>query len=319
MKETSPEAATAPLADAQAWKTWAPWVGAAAVVAWLLSEVPLGEVLAASREASLGWFLSGILGGVAFWFLLDSLGFSILFTRFNTPFSWAEARALRGVTYLLAAINWNVGTAGIILFLQRFKRVPALESTSSILFYSLFDTVALLGMGMTGALVLETSAELARFELIAGGIIAALALFLLVLVLDEPAWGWLQRVRGWSVFRTYRAASWRDYVLFLALRLGYFFGFVLVFYFGAAAFGLGVSLPLAMASVPLILLAGALPITPGGIGTQAAAMLYFWPEAGERGAVVALGLLLPFALTGARVLLGLPYLTEFRRLNRPTE
>ncbi|MEO2166949.1 MAG: hypothetical protein ABGY42_02310 [bacterium] len=68
--------------------------------------------------------------------------------------------------------------------------------------------------------------------------------------------------------------------------------------------------------MPLILLAGALPITPGGLGTQAAAMLYLWSGTGDRAAILAFGLILPVALTGTRVLLGLPYLAEFRRLSR---
>lgn len=314
MTDGSPEADASSLARGPAWKTWAPWVGAVGVVSWVLYQVPMGEVIAASREAQLGWFFAAVLGGVAFWFLLDSFGFSLLFSRFNAPLSWSEARTLRGVTYLLAALNWNIGTAGLVLFLRRVKGIPALRSTSSLLFYAILDISALLLMGTIGAAYLETSEDLARFGTVAGGIIGAMLLFLVVLVPDIPEWGWLQRLRDWSVFRTPRAAGPRDYFVFLVLRLAYFTIFALVFFFGAKAFGLAVSLPLAMASTPLILLSGALPIAPGGIGTHAAAMLYFWPDAGEQGAVVALGLLLPFALTGGRVILGLPYLAEFRRL-----
>ena len=43
-------------------------------------------------------------------------------------------------------------------------------------------------------------------------------------------------------------------------------------------------------------------------------MLFFWSTYGDRGAIVALGLVLPVTLTLTRVLLGLPYLAEFRRL-----
>ena len=71
-----------------------------------------------------------------------------------------------------------------------------------------------------------------------------------------------------------------------------------------------------LASVPVILMAGALPITPAGLGTQAAAMLFFWSDVGDRGAIVAFGLVIPIALVGARVLLGLPYLGELRGLRK---
>lgn len=297
------------------WKTVAPWLGAIAVIAYLFYEVPLAEVLAAAGEARLEWFLPGILVAIAFWFLLDSLAFAYLITRFNRPLAWSEARAMRGVTYLLAAINWNIGTAGIVFYLRRFKGIPALESTSSILFYSIFDTIVLLSLALAGAWSLQGSAELGSIESTAGGILFVTAASLAFLRAERPDWGWARRVRGWAVFRSHRLATPQDFAILLAIRTGYFGCFIATFYFGAMAFGLEVSLPLAMASTPLILLAGALPITPGGLGTQAAAMLYLWSGTGDPAAVLALGLTLPVALTGARVLLGLPYLAEFRRLS----
>ena len=59
---------------------------------------------------------------------------------------------------------------------------------------------------------------------------------------------------------------------------------------------------------------GAVPISPAGLGTQAAAMLFFWSDAGEAASIVAYGLVFPVALTLARVVLGTPYMREFKML-----
>jgi uncharacterized membrane protein YbhN (UPF0104 family) len=313
---TDSEDTSARLEKEPRWKTAAPWLGAIAVITYLFSEIPVDEVLVAAGEARLAWFVPGILFAVGFWFLLDSLAFSYLITQFNQPLSWPEARAMRGVTYLLTAINWNVGTAGIIFYLRRFKAIPALESTSSIFFYSVFDLLVLLSFALGGAWSLESTSELGDAGRTTAGLLFFTGASLALLRSDRPDWGWMQRVRAWSVFRSHRLATPQDFAVLLAIRAGYFSCFVAAFYFGAKAFGIDVSLTLAIASTPLILLAGALPITPGGLGTQAAAMLYLWGDTGDQAAILALGLILPIVLTGARVLLGLPYLAEFRRLNR---
>lgn len=212
MKSQAPETAAAPaeLEKGPLWKTVAPWLGAVAVIAYLFFEVPVEEVVAAAREAQLKWFVPGVLLAVIFWFLLDSLAFSYLISQFSRPLSWAEARAMRGVTYLLAAVNWNIGTAGIVFYLRRFKGVPALESTSSVLFYSIFDILVLLTFAFVGARSIEASAELGNVEPILAGLLLTVGVALAALLSDFPNWGWLRRVRAWSVFRSHRLATRRD-------------------------------------------------------------------------------------------------------------
>lgn len=299
------------------WKTLAPWIGAIVIIGYLFWEVPIQEVWNAGRKARLDWFVPLLLVAVGYWFLLDSRAYAYLITRFNVPLAWKEARAMRGVTYLVAAVNWNVGTASIILYLRRFKGIPPLESTSSVLFYTMFDGIILLALAFFGASFFGESAEIEKLQLVAGLLLIANVAALFVLLAAVPRWKWLERIRGWSVFRAYRLAKPRDFGVLFAIRIAYFAGFVAIFLLGARAFGIEVPLVLGLASVPVILMAGAIPITPAGLGTQAAAMLFFWSGTGDRAAILAFGLVIPIALTGLRVLLGLPYLREFRRLNKP--
>jgi len=71
-----------------------------------------------------------------------------------------------------------------------------------------------------------------------------------------------------------------------------------------------------MAATPGILLAGAIPITPAGLGTQQAAMVYFFSSYGSKAAILAFGLTFPVALVLSRCLLGLLYLRDLRKLRR---
>ena len=100
----------------------------------------------------------------------------------------------------------------------------------------------------------------------------------------------------------------------MLLRGAYFSIFVGFFWLGSHAFGIALPFGIAMASMPVILLAAGLPITPAGLGTQQAAFLYFYAPYGDPAAILAFGLAYPVVVTLARCLLGLPYLRSLPQL-----
>jgi uncharacterized membrane protein YbhN (UPF0104 family) len=89
-----------------------------------------------------------------------------------------------------------------------------------------------------------------------------------------------------------------------------------VFWLGSLSFGIELPLVLVVAATPAILLAGAIPITPAGLGTQQAAMLYFFSPYGDEAAILAFGLTFPVALILFRCLIGLRYLGDLPKLRR---
>jgi uncharacterized membrane protein YbhN (UPF0104 family) len=291
-----------------------PWVIAAALLWYLFRRVPLGEALDAMRDAELAVFAGAISVGVLVWFLLESTAFSYLFSRFNAPLTRREARSLRAVTYLLTPINWNLGTGAIVLHLRRSKGVAALEATSSLLFYSLIDGIVLSGLAVLGvqtlapAPMVDTVATVAAWMLAAQ--VACLALFLSPL----PHWRWLQRFRSVWAFRTHSLATGRDVAVLLGIRSLYFAGFVVFFWAGTRAFAVPVPLSHLAAVVPAILLVGSLPITPAGLGTQQAAMLYFFSSFGSEAQIFAYALAYPIALILARLPIGLLYVRDLALL-----
>jgi uncharacterized membrane protein YbhN (UPF0104 family) len=69
------------------------------------------------------------------------------------------------------------------------------------------------------------------------------------------------------------------------------------------------------ASVPAVLAASSMP-TPGGLGTQQAAMVYFYAPFGTEAAMLAFALALPVSIAALRAALGLLYLGDLRQLRR---
>lgn len=293
-----------------------PWALAAAILFWIFQRVPAADAWQAAANARLELFAPVALVAVCSWFLLESLAFSYLFTRFNAAVSWAEARSLRGVTYLVTPIHWNLGTAAIVLHLRLSKGIGALESSSSMLFYGLIDGVAFAALVIGGSLALPHSEATATMARAGALVIGVNAVALGLVMARRPGWSWLEWLRSVALLRTHRAATLRDLGILGAIRGLYFLGFAAFIWAGANAFHVALPAAYAVAVTPLVLLAGALPITPAGLGTQQAAMLYFFEPYGSEAAIVAFGLAFPVALVVIRVAIGMLYVREIRHLRR---
>ena len=304
----------------QSWiRNLVPWLGALGIFAYLFWEVPFEEAWLAARDARLDLFVPEVLAAAFFWFLIDSRTLSYLFTRFNTPVSWSEARSIRGVSYLLTALNWNAGTAGIIVHLRRFKGIPALESTGSMLFYQYFDGFILVGLALLGASAFAESATLETIQRVTGIVFLVQLMIFAILTTSYPSWNWLSKIRQARIVKPFRSVNWADAVFFLSFKLAYFMVFIWIFWAGSHAFGVEVPFGVVLASAPAVMMVATIPIAPAGLGTQAAAMLFFWSEYGEKAEILAFGLVFPIALVLARCLLGLFYLGDLRSTRRSDE
>ena len=292
----------------------APWAVAAAILWFLFDRVPVADAWSAAAEARLLEFTLVTAVAVIGWWLLESRAFAYLFTRFNAPLCWSEARSLRALTYLVTPVNWNLGTAAVILHLRRSKGIGAVQSTSTMIFYGQVDLLVLASLALAGASVLPASPTIASVQRVAAGADAFAIANLAVFMTTRPRWSWLTRVRGAGIFSTHSKATVRDLAVLIAVRTCYFGGFVLYFWFGTQAFHTAVPLPMALAATPIILVIGSLPVTPAGLGTVQAAMLYLFAPYGPPAAILAFALAYPVALIITRLPLGLLYIRDLAAL-----
>ena len=285
-----------------------PWVVAFAIAGYVFRVVSIEEAWSALLQARVEIILPVVLGTVLCWFLIESRAYAYVFSRFNTAVSWQEARSLRGVTYLLTPIHLSLGKAALVLRLQRVKKVPLLEGASSVALYQTIDAVVLAGLTAIGLWLIPSTPETSAAQGVAIAIVIVLLLYLTLIRSDRPKLHPLDRVRHLTLHHAHRRIRIRDAVIIVAAKLAYHLIAVAAFYFGLRAFGIDVPFTLVLATTPTIEAIGGLPITPGGLGTQQAAMLYFFGGHGTEAAIIAFGFSLPIALMVARSLLGLVYL-----------
>lgn len=310
--DASPDSTPSPVVT---WlKKSAPWVITALILYFLFATVPFEDTWKAAQAARLEIFFPVMLVAVVLWFLIDSAAFAFLFSRFNADVSWAEARSLRGMTYLLTPINWNLGTAAVILHLRTSKRIGALESTSTMLLYQSVDGMVLAALAGLGALLLPVTSTSISIRNIGLGIVVVTAVSLAFMMGNWANFRWAMRVRALGVFQSHRKAVPRDIAILIALKSVYFLVFIGAYWLGSLAFGVELPFGFALASTPAVMMSAALPITPGGLGTQQATMLYFYSPYGDEAAVLAFAFTFPVVLLLFRALLGLPYLKDLPAL-----
>jgi uncharacterized membrane protein YbhN (UPF0104 family) len=192
--------------------------------------------------------------------------------------------------------------------LRTVKNVPLLEGASSVSLYQTIDAIVLAGLTATGLWLIPATPETSAARSVAIAILLTLLVYLLVLRTGRPDIRMLDRVRALSIHQAHRKIDFRDAAVIVCAKLAYHLIAVAAFYFGTQAFGIDVPFALVLATTPTIEAIGGLPITPGGFGTQQAAMLLFYGGHGSEAAIVAFGFSLPIAFMVARSLLGLAYL-----------
>ncbi|MFK7896225.1 MAG: lysylphosphatidylglycerol synthase domain-containing protein [Myxococcota bacterium] len=312
----------------------APWIFAAILVAALFQRIPFKAVVAAAQQANAPLFIAVVFSGAVTWFLLDTLAYRFLFSVTSLKgnrLSARQARSLRGMTYLLAPIHWNVGQAAVALRLKMRHQVPLLEGASSLLLYQLLSLFALSILGVTGLLfwplIRGQEATTSAFPLTSTALPYALAITFslasgiagayLALRRDLPGWPLLRRVQQAPLFAAFRTTRIRDLLILSLIKIAYQTVFAGVFFCGLHAFGVEIPLTVVLIATPFIQIAGGLPITPAGLGTQQAAMIYFFAgafgEAGNEAAVAAFAFSFPFLLLLMRGGIGLSYLPDLQR------
>lgn len=294
-----------------------PWLVAAFCLGYAFEVVPFRACLEALRQARVEHFFPLATGAVVLWFLLESAAYARLFSRFNAPLSWRDARSLRALTYLLTVIHWHVAKAAVVLRLQATHGVGLMAGTSTLLLYQMLGIVILALFAGAGALLVPAmpgSREVAFAALaLAAGTSAGLAWARI----GRPRLALLDELRALPLLASLRRLEIADVAVVGLLKTAYQLVFVLVYYFGLRSFGLSPSFFHVLVGTALLQAVGSLPISPAGLGTQQAAMLFLFSDPAAEGAdgpaLLAFAFTLPFTTMTLRALIACLYLGDLAR------
>jgi hypothetical protein len=243
-----------------------PWVVTAGLLLLLFMRVPVNKVLSAAR-ASESWTLPAGLASVIAIYVCDSFAMWRTFGWFLARMSFSDVLLVRGATYLLAAINYNVGQGAIVYFVHRTAGTSIMRGAATVLLVMGTNVLALLFLATGGMLVAPAVPPAAK-------ILVAIAwgglLLYVVLIAARPRW--LDR----PIFQVLLDSGIAGHARALAVRIPHIAS--LVVFQVAMLRALHVQVPLvdALAALPIVFLAAVLPISVQGLGTTQAVMVFFF-------------------------------------------
>src|SRR5580765_2677785 len=126
-----------------------PWLVAGGLLSGLFHKIELDKFKAGIHNAA-GWMAPATLGCVVLVYLADSFAIWKTFGWFLTRMSFADVLLVRGATYLLAAINYNVGQGAIVYFMHRNAGTTIMRGIATILLVLGTNVLALLFLATAG-------------------------------------------------------------------------------------------------------------------------------------------------------------------------
>ena len=280
----------------------AAWLVTAALLFFLFRKIPFATVVAATRAAA-PWTIPACVAGVAAIYLADSFAIWKTFGWFLAPLSFAQVAVVRGATYLLAAVNYNVGQGAIVYFVHRATGVPVLRGVATVLLIMGVNVLALLALATVGLGVAPDVPH--AVKIVVAVAFAGLALYALVVAL-KPRW-----LATRPIFDVLLSAGLGGHARALLVRLPHIA--VLMTFQTAMLHAFGVAVPIgqAIVALPIVFFIAVLPISVQGLGTTQAAMVFFFARyaAGDaehqKAAVLAASLVAQAMATILQVALGL--------------
>ncbi|WP_428264461.1 lysylphosphatidylglycerol synthase domain-containing protein [Haliangium sp.] len=296
-------------------RAWAPWVVAAAVLAFVGTSVSLDALLNALARVPAIPFGVLIIVLTTATLMVDTLAIWLALAAVTptTAPRWRELLLVRAASALLSLLSYGAGQGGIVYFLYRRHGVPVEAGAGAVLVTSA-ASVLVVALAAGVGLLLGAIPDHPELSTVAWAALAILPTYLLVLVL-RPRFllrrRLLRHVFGVGVGALLRVLAAR------ACHLG-----VLItgHWLAMRLFDIHVPVAVALLQLPAVFLVGALPISPSGLGTtQAAAVALFAPyatgvDADHRQATV-LAYSLACHITGVAVLLLLGFLS-WRHIER---
>ncbi|MFO1378983.1 MAG: lysylphosphatidylglycerol synthase domain-containing protein [Chitinivorax sp.] len=278
-------------------KRWLPWLAGLALVGMLIWTQGGQALLAALAIADIGQFGAWLALFVLLWWLIESWNLHTLFLRAGMPQPWADIARLRGSSYLWQIVNYSLAIGSIGLFLRRRSGVSVAGAGGVMAVYMWAELVALALLALPG---IAAASAFARSTALIGGGFVLLSLALALLLRTNA-----RLPRLMPLLRPLRLFRWRDLLAIVAGRALYFAAFIAFFYCTLPAFGIAVPLPVLLAAVPAIFLAGNLPISAAGVGTIQAGMLFCFHDYAMPQAILAFGLCYSAGLVFGRLPLAL--------------
>jgi hypothetical protein len=278
----------------------------------IFRKVPFGEFKQALLGADYLHLLSALVPFSVLYFILDTVVLQFVVRWFHGKVSFKELLPVRATDYIISILNHKLSQGAIVVYLGRKLRAPLLEIASSILFLDLLQKTHLVFWATLGMLLLGDR-SLGILFTVPIAVALGWSVFLLYVRGRLTILGRYAKPPSWQLLRTFRMAPVRRYVEVLLLKAPLLVASAVVHTWAIQSFGIEIPFGRLLATLPIIFLVGALPVTVAHLGTTQAAWIYFYGNAAESSALLAYSLAAHLTFMLGNAALGLVFLPRAYR------
>jgi hypothetical protein len=303
------------------WRKAIPYAGTVIIFALIFWRISASKVAADLRQVPIAKFVAIFLPYSIFYCVIDSYCLTWVVGRFNAPMRWRDILPIRASMYVLAMLNTGLAQGGVAYYLHRKGEIGFLAALSSILFIAilevyqlfLFSTVGVIFYTPIGATQARLIGILRIVYVAAWALLFGMMAFFAIARRREGIRRWVERGRAGAIAATFIDARPLDYAAVLAIKAPTFLASAVAHFFALSIYGVSIPVLRLMLFLPLVFLAGALPISIAHLGTSQAAWLLFFAGSAAPAKLVAYSLVAQFTYMFCNALIGLFFVPRATR------
>jgi len=250
-------------------RTW-PWLVGIAIIAFIATRIPIDTFRDAMTRGPHLQLLAVSLVLITAVLCTDSVSTWIGLIALGMRRPFPKVLAVRGATYVLFLVNYALGQGGFGYYLHK-SGVSALRAVGATLFL-IGTNLATLLLVTSAAWLLRGSAMHVNLGTTLLACCIAFAVYMLIVV-ARP--GFLAEREALAPLFETRV---RGYALAMVGRLPHTFVIVVGHWIAIRTWGIPVPFEVGITLMPAVAIISVLPISPAGLGTAQAAMVYFFAD-----------------------------------------
>ena len=291
-----------------------PWIIGLSILTYLIWRIKPQPLIEALLHTKLSIYVPSLVVFVYLSFLVDTQNLRALLNSFDYKLNWNESKIIRGASYLIMVVDYTLGLGSVVYFLKASNKIPIVRGTALMMYFNYICQIALFVLMFSGYLMMDVS-----FAWLNKGMLIFLTIVILsiiiIAVLKYSKHKLVMKVHRISVMKPFVESSIVTYTNNLVYRVGYYFINVLFSFVAIQAFNMNIPFMDVLFYVPLILLIISIPVSPFGLGTAQASMLYLFKDYGSQPQILAFSLVYSVTVVLLRSLLGAYYFALMIRKN----
>lgn len=217
-----------------------------------------------------------------FVFIVDSWVTQKVLNKFSYPVKFSDILCGRGATYLIMVISYPASQAAFAYYLKKKYGIKIFEALGIFLFIVFIDLLWIVTLAFAGSFSQDYSVTLFGHAI---GLGRTVQIFSIIAYTIAFMWisfwhGWpnflvgrianlkiVSKIKSRSMFNIFNKARIGDYIRTAVMRIPIHFMIITSVYIILLTFNVSIPFTKILGNIPIVFFIGALPITPGGLGT----------------------------------------------------